>query len=190
MNTILESRQSDLTHSSSIMMWILAASAGTYPVHEACPRLTDVGYWSSPLFIWRGNFFPPRISSLGRCDINSRGQSCPPGRLARLLTRLRTSPEASLKCAEKTLHSACHHHHPRFRFRRLRRCDWCGWWRRGSLWVDAPIMWRADVLSFRFVSNWVFLFCYHAIPPFSIALLAKKFWMRVSKTHRINTNKV
>lgn len=100
MNTIVESTQGDLTHSSTVMMFILAASAGTYSVHEVCPRMTDVDYWPSTLFIWRGSFFPSRLSTVGRCDINHRGQSCPPGRPARLLTRLGTSPEASLICAE------------------------------------------------------------------------------------------
>ncbi len=44
MSMIIEPRQGDLTHSSLVMMWILAACAGTYLVHEALSILTRVDH--------------------------------------------------------------------------------------------------------------------------------------------------
>ena len=94
MDAIIETTHGDLTHSSTVLMWILAASAGTYSVHGACPRLTRVGHWFSTLLIWRGDLFPSRVSSVDREDstLDYGGEFRPSVLLARLLSRLGTSP--------------------------------------------------------------------------------------------------
>ncbi|KAH9990316.1 hypothetical protein BJV77DRAFT_627813 [Russula vinacea] len=157
MNTIVESTQGDLTHSSTVMMFILAASA--------------------VLFYLARELFPSRISTVGRCDINHRGQSCPPGRPARLLTRLGTSPEASLICAETRAR-----HLSIAPPTSVSTTAWIvGAFRIGNA---APTIWRADMLSFASFRIRILafgFFCCYAIPPCLITLfgptVGRKFWI-------------
>jgi hypothetical protein len=169
MNMIIESRQGDLTHSSLIMMWILAACAGTYLVHEALSILTHVDHCAQySSYLARELFSISRIVGVLRQHQPQKTiESTGPPRISPPLPQvlLRDVIRCCINSGQGNASSAISPSSPSILPRR--RCGRCGWRRRGV---------RVVCLKMAvFASNW-YPFCYYVIPPFPTT-----FWPTVRR---------
>ena len=160
MKTMIESRQGDFTHSSSIMMWILAACAGTYSVRDAWHKLTRVDHCAQYSFFLARELFTISFivgavrrhpSQLWRITVSTR-----PPRVSPTLPQGVIS--GCVNACRGRIHPACHHPHPHPRFQQRRSwlagvADGAGegrtvWDKDYSDMMRRPLMRRADPLSF------------------------------------------